>query len=160
VLREQLPVDPRLVVVALQVAERREPDQVGVALVRLRQDGQVRVALLLAAAVVRDVELAADDRLDPLLLRLAMKLDRAGERAVVGESDRRHLQLGRPRGERRDPAGPVQDRVFRVDVEMDEGRLGHRRAIVLPGQDRTFRRAYSVVSASPPTRTSSEATLS
>ena len=132
---EQLPVDARLVVVALEVAERGELDQVRVPLVRLGEDGQVGVALLLLQAVVGDVDLAADDRLDPLLLRLAVQLDRAGERAVVGERDRRHLQLRGPRGERGDPARPVEDRVLGVDVEMDEGRLGHGEAIVLPGPD-------------------------
>ena len=34
-------------------------------------------------------------------------------------------ELGGPRGERGDPARPVEDRVLGVDVEMDEGRLGH-----------------------------------
>jgi hypothetical protein len=62
-----------------------------------------------------------------------MELDGAGERAVIGERDGRHLELGSPRGERRDPARSVQDRVLGVDVEMDEGRLGHGKAIVLGG---------------------------
>ena len=61
---EQLPVDARLVVVPLEVAERGELDQVRVALARLREERQVRVALRLRAPVVRDVHLAADDRLD------------------------------------------------------------------------------------------------
>ena len=129
---EQLPVDARLVVVALEVAERRELDEVRVALVRLREQRQVRVALRLCAAVVGDVDLAADDRLDAYLLRLAEELDRAGERAVVGERDGRHLE---PRGlldEVRDPARPVEDRVLRVDVQVDEGRSGHGRASLLP----------------------------
>ncbi len=74
---EQLPVDARLVVVALEVAERGELDEVRVALVRLREEREVRVALRLGAAVVRDVDLAADDRLHASLLRLAVELDRS-----------------------------------------------------------------------------------
>ena len=122
---EQLPVDARLVVVALEVAERGELDQVRVALVRLGEDGQVGVALLLPVAVVGDVDLAAHDRLDPLLPGLALELDRARERAVVGERDGRHSELGGPRSECRDAARTVEDRVLGVDVEMDEVGLGH-----------------------------------
>ncbi len=117
---EQLPVDARLVVVALQVAARRELDQVRIALVRLGEQRQVRVALGLRAAVVGDVDLAAEDRLDALLAGLAIELDRAGERPVVGERDRRHVELRRPRSECRDAAGAVQDGVLRVDVQVDE----------------------------------------
>ena len=91
----------------------------------------MRVALLLRLAVVGDVDLAAEDRLDALLLRLPDEVDRAGERAVVGERHRRHLELGRAGRERRDPARPVEDRVLGVDVEMDEiGRSRHGKLIL------------------------------
>ncbi len=126
---EQLPVDPRLVVVALEVAERAELDQVGVARVVGREERQVRVALLEGPAVVDDVHLAPEDRLDPLLGGGLVEVDRARHRAVVGERHRRHLELGRLPRQRRDPARPVEDRVLRVDVEVDE-RGGHGRAIV------------------------------
>ena len=126
VRREQVPVDARLVVVALEEAGRGELDQVRVALVGLGQQRQVRVALPLRQPVVGDVDLAAEQRLDALLARLAVELDRAGEAPVVRERHRRHLQLGRPSGQLGDPAGPVEDRVLRVDVEVDEGRAGHR----------------------------------
>ena len=125
VRREEVPVDARLVVVALEEAGRGELDQVRVALVRLGQQRQVRVALPLRQPVVGHVDLAAEERLDPLLPRLAVELDRAGEGAVVGERHRGHLQLGRPSGQLGDPARPVEDRVLRVDVEVDEGRAGH-----------------------------------
>ena len=133
---EQLPVDARLVVVALEVAEARELDQVPVALGRLGEERQVRVALLLGLAVVGDVDLAAEDRLHAVLLRLLDEVDRARERAVVGERDGRHLELRGPRGERRDAARPVEDRELGVDVEMDE-RSGfrHGKPIVLGGPD-------------------------
>src|SRR5205085_10771271 len=93
VLREQLPVDARLVVVALEVAGRGELDQVRIARVRLGQQGQMRVALLLRLPVVGDVYLAADQRLHALLRRLAIELDGARERAVVGQRHGRHLEL-------------------------------------------------------------------
>ena len=89
---EQLPVDARLVVVALEVAERAELDQVPVADVVGGEQRQVRVALVLLAPVVDDVDLAADDRLDALRLRGLEQLDRPGHRAVVGERHGRHLE--------------------------------------------------------------------
>ncbi len=66
---EELPVDARLVVVALEVAERCEADQVAVAGVVGGEQGEVGVALRLGVAVVGDVDLAADDRLDACSLR-------------------------------------------------------------------------------------------
>jgi len=53
---QELPVDARLVVVALEVTERAELDQVAVADVVLGEQRQVRVALLLRVAVVGDVD--------------------------------------------------------------------------------------------------------
>ncbi len=117
---EQLPIDARAVVVALQVAERGELDQIAIALVRGGQHGQVGVALFLHAAVVADVQLRADHRLDALLAGLAIELDRPGQRAVVGERHGGHLQFGRPRRQGRDPARSVQDRVLGMDVQMNE----------------------------------------
>ncbi len=129
---EQLPVDARLVVVALEVAERGELDQVPVALVRLGEEREMRLALLLDVAVVRDVDLAAQHGLDSLVARGLVEVDGARERAVVGERDRRHLELGGALGEVRNPAGAVEDRVLGMDVEMNERRFGHGRSIVLP----------------------------
>ena len=90
---QQLPVDPRLVVVALEVAERRELDQVRVADVVAGEQRQVRIALLLGAPVVGDVHLAADDRLDAGSLRGLPELNGARHRAVIGERDRRHVEV-------------------------------------------------------------------
>ena len=103
----------------------------------------MRVALRLRVPVVRDVRLAAEDRLDAGLARLAVELDRAGERAVVGERDRGHLEPRRLLHEGRDAARAVEDRVLRVDVQVDERRrrgATHGRAIVLAPLDGLFRR--------------------
>ncbi len=94
----------------------------------------MRVALRQRLAVVDDVQLAAEDRLDALVGGGLVEIDRAGHRAVVGERDCGHLELrGLPR-ERRDPARPVEDGVLGVDVQVDE-RRGHGKAIVLPRSD-------------------------
>ena len=119
---EELPVDARLVVVALEVAERRELDQVRVTLVRLGEKREVRVALRLRVPVVGDVDLTADDRLDARLAGLAVELDRAGKRAVIRERHGRHLEARRLLDETGNATRPVEDRVLRVDVQVDEGR--------------------------------------
>ncbi len=135
-LGQQLPVDPRLVVVALEVAQRGQAYEVGVALIGLSQKSQVCVALLLRLAIVGDVDLAADDGLHAVLARLPRELDRPGERAVVGERHGRHLESRRLGRQLRDPARPVENRILGVDMQMDEGG-GHREVILEPGQDRT-----------------------
>ena len=91
----------------------------------------MRLALLLRVPVVGDVDLAAEDRLDALVARRLVEVDRARERAVVGERDGRHLELGGALREVRDPARAVEDRVLRVDVEVDEGRFGHGKSSVV-----------------------------
>ena len=123
---QELPVDARLVVVALEVAERGELDQVRVAGVVTRKEGEVRVALLLCVAVVGEVDLAADDRLDAGSLGRLEELHGARHGAVIGERDRRHLELGSARDKVGNPARPVENRVLGVDVQVDEGGLGHR----------------------------------
>ena len=97
----------------------------------------MRVALGLGAAVVGDVDLAAEDRLDALLGGVAVELDRAGHGAVVGEPDGGHLELSGAGRERRNPAGPIEDGVLGVDVKVDELRLGHGKPILDLAQDRT-----------------------
>src|SRR5205085_6459518 len=85
VLLEELPVDARLVVVAFEVPERGEPDEVRVALARLREEREVRLALLLHVPVVGDVDLATEDGLDPLVAGRLVEVDRTCEGAVIGE---------------------------------------------------------------------------
>ncbi len=128
---EQLPVDARPVVVALEIAERAELDQVGVARVRLGEQRQVGGALVLCLAVVDDVDLAAEHRLHALGPRRLVQVDRSREGAVVRERHGRHLEPGRLLRERRDPARTVEDRELGVNVQVDvrgAHREGHRTA--------------------------------
>ena len=127
---QQLPVDARLVVVALEVAERAELHEVRVARRVGGEEREVRVPLRLHPAVVDDVHLAPEDRLDPLRARRLVQVDRARHRPVVGQRDGGHLEPRRLLRERGDPAGPVENRVLRVDVQVDE-RDAHGMAIVV-----------------------------
>ena len=103
---EQLHVDVRLAALeALEEAGRGELDQVAKAGVVGGEQGQV-VALdpALGAAVVDQVGLEPEDRLDPVLATGLVVLDRAVHHPVVGEPERRHPELGR----RREPRSPCR----------------------------------------------------
>jgi hypothetical protein len=78
----------------------------------------LRRALLASAG--RDVELAADDRLDPRLLRGEVEVDATEEVAVVGERDRRKAKLARAVDQLLELRGAVEEAVLRVNVEVDE----------------------------------------
>ena len=131
VLGQDLLVDAGLVVHALHLADRAEPHQVEVAGVVGGEEGQVvgvavDAPLAKQAGPGRDVYLAADDRLDPGFLAGLVEVDRAVHDAVVGESDRGHVELGRSSHHRLDAAGAIEQRVLGVVVEVDEGFWGVR----------------------------------
>ena len=92
---EQLPVDAWAVVVALQVPQRAELDEVAVAGGCLGEQGQVGGALRLLAAVVRDVHLAAEDRLHALAAARPCR-GRSRRPASRGPSARRRASRAAP----------------------------------------------------------------
>ncbi len=99
--RQQLLVDPRLVVVAVEVRGGRQGQQVPIADVVLGQQDHVVVvgvglALLVGHAARGDVGLDADDRLDPRLLGGGVERDDPVHAPVVGQRQRRHPLLGHP----------------------------------------------------------------
>ena len=142
VLGEQLPVDPGLVVVALEVGAERELDEVLVAGLVLGQRGQVVVELpaalgvaagvvdaaapggTLEAGVVRHVELGADDGVDARRPAGRVEVQDAVHVAVVGDADRRLAVPGRLGHDVADPGGAVEHRVLGVHVQVGE-RVAH-----------------------------------
>ena len=147
VLLEQLPVDPRLVVVALEERQARELDQIAIAGFVLGQQGEVVVELFAAfgvaarvvdaaasgrpfgAVVVGHVGLGADDRLDALLAAFLVELERAVHVAVIGHADRR-LAVGDRLGDQFVEARrPIEHRELGVDVEVAERVGGHWMAV-------------------------------
>ena len=121
-LREQIEIDARLVVVAFEKAlgdQRREiavADEVG------SQQRHVRFVAHgpVEASARRDVRLAADDRREPCIARCVVKLHRAVHDAVVGQGDAGRAVLGRAAAKAIDAARAVEERIFRVNVKMDE----------------------------------------
>ena len=117
---EVLPVDPRLVVVAVEVGVGQEPAEVPVAdEVRGQQDEVeglgIGLALLVAHGAPGDVGLHADDRLDPLRLRRLVEGDGPVQGAVVGEGEGVEAQPLGLVDEVADPAEPVEKGELRVD---------------------------------------------
>ncbi len=130
VLREQVLVDPRLVVEALGVAGRHQLDQVVVALERFGQQHQVVLRLAGIAAlgppVSRShVDLAPENRLDAARAGVVVEDHRRKQVAVLGHGEGRHLQLHRLIEHFIDPARAVEQRVFGVQVKMNEVHYSH-----------------------------------
>ena len=73
----------------------------------------------------RDVRLAADDRFDAGVLRFLVKFDRAEKIAVIGHGHRRHFEFRRFFHQLLHPHRAIEERVFGVEVEMNEGIAGH-----------------------------------
>ena len=141
---EQLPVDPGLVVVALEVGGRGQLHEVAVALDGLGQQGQVVVELLpalgvaagvvdpapahraLVARLARHVGLGADDRGDALVAAGLVEVEDPVHVPVVGDAERR-LAVGHRRGDEvADPGRAVEHGELGVGVQMRKRPLRHR----------------------------------
>ena len=124
----------------------------------------VGVVLLLEAAPGGHIDLAADDGAHSL--RLAGPVERHGpvHDAVIRHRQRRLPQLSGPPGQRRDPAGPVQQRILRVHMKMDKCHgscsfpqmryRGQCRASILPLFTRKEKRKYGPPAPKPLRQTS------
>ena len=118
---QQFIVDPRFIIKAFRITTGDYFDQIPVSLVRFRQENQmsrplVALRILVEARARRRVDLAADDRLDPGFFRRTVKIHDAEHRAVVRNREGVHAQLRRPRHQRLDARGSVQQAVFRMNV--------------------------------------------
>ncbi len=121
VRRQQFLVDARLVVEPFGVSRGDELDQVVVALPRLGEEHQMvrrfagRSALGPAVAG-RHVHFTSENRVDAPLARLIVKDDRREHVAVLGNGERRHLELDGTVHQLLDAAGAVEERVLGVQV--------------------------------------------
>ena len=149
VLGEEVEVGSGPVVVPGEVRLAAQLDEVLVALVRLRQRGEVvvelRAALGVAAAVVHaasaaralvaalvgHVELGAEDRLDALGPALLVEVEDPVHVPVVGDPQGRLAVGGGGRHDLLDPGGAVEHGVLGVDVEVREA-VSHRRPTSSP----------------------------
>ena len=130
--RENLLVDARLVVEAVEVRRGDKLNEIFVADFVLRQQDQMIRGVagvrgfLFEAAARRDIRLAPDDRLQPLLLRGLVELDGTVHVAMIGHGHRRHLACMRFVDNIGNTAGPVEQAVLGVQVKMDKIRVLHQ----------------------------------
>ena len=139
VLCQELLVDSRFVVMALEVRGADEPDEVAVAGVAGGEEHQmagvaVGASFAVLARTRRHVHLAADDRLDPGRLRRGVEVHRAIEGAVVGDRDRRLVHGPCRLDQLTDARRAVQQRELGVGVQMHE-RAGRRVCFAHPNAD-------------------------
>ena len=136
---QELLVDPRPVVEALEVALGDELAEVAVAGLVLDQEDEVVVVdvvgaagLLVEPALRGDVDLAAEDGLDALGLGLLEELDGAEDVAVVGDGHGGHLVLVGRADEVRHAQAAVEDAVLGMVVQVDERRFHGRLSLSNP----------------------------
>ena len=109
-------------------------NEIAIAGLVLRQQREMvsRVALIIRPILDRSrrhVRLAADDRFDLRVLRRLIKFDRAVQVPVVGDRHRRHLEFRRFFHQLLHPHRSIEEGIFRVEVEVNEGIGRHPTAL-------------------------------
>ena len=146
--RQQILVDSRLVVEALEKSGRDQLQQVAISLLVLAQQHQMVVAIRIAAAgeaLLRDVHFAADHRMHALGFGAVVKLHRAEKISVIGHRHGGHLLLDDEIHQLTDLAGAVEQRIIGMAMQMDErrrrthllSRSGGRATSILLGDGRS-----------------------
>src|SRR5262249_55916150 len=80
----------------------------------------------------RDVEFAAEDRLNARRPGVLVEVDCAEQVAVVGQRDGGEFELASPLDQTAEPRSAVEEAVLRVDVQVDEGALSRHRGFQVP----------------------------
>ena len=117
------PLAPEFRSAAMLVGSIRARQPLGeleIALARLTQQQQAMRRVTLG--LVRDPDVAADDRLDTGLARRGVELDQAEHVGQVGERNGGHLVGDRGRDRVVDAHHAVNDGVFAVQAQMHEAR--------------------------------------
>ena len=81
--------------------------------------------LLVEPAARRDVDFAADDRLDAFVAGGFVEIDRAVEHAVVGDGERGEFQLVGLLQQPIQPARAIEQGILGVEMEMNKDRVRH-----------------------------------
>ena len=131
--RKQFFINARLVVITLQMRRRGEPNQVAVPRLVLGQQHQVMIdiapaaaGLFLQSAARGHIHFATDDRLDAFLLGRLVKINRAIKHSVVGDRQRRQLQLMGPIHQPVQPTSAIEQGILGVQMQMNKVRVRHR----------------------------------
>ena len=128
VLPQKVHVHARAVVEAVDEAARDHIDEILIARhILAQQDQMIGLAVerihLVKARSRRDIDLAADDRLDPGGLRGLVEINDAVHHAVIRQGDGLLPKLLDTGHHVLDAARAVKQAVFRVDVQMDKSHV-------------------------------------
>ena len=120
---KQLVIDTRLCVKTFGPRGGNDFDQILVSLLILtEQDQMVPLVIepvhLIEPCSLRHIDLAADDRMDPLFAACLIEIHRAVHGAVIGHRKGGHSKLFRALYQRLDTAGAVKQRILGMDVQM------------------------------------------
>src|SRR3989442_9121212 len=123
--RQDVLVDPGLVVEAVQVSDGGQVNEVAIPLEAGRQEHEVKGVRVKFRVTVHerprgDVGLYADDGVDAGLFGPQVELDHPIHRPVVGDRYGRHAQLLDPGNEGGGPAMTVEEAVRGGQVQVDE----------------------------------------
>ena len=132
VRREKIEVDPRLCVKAVGERLGHKIYEIPVARFVFYEQDEVGAFKVEIVFPVRhrargDVDLAADDRLDPRLFASLIEVDRAVHNAVVRDRDRSLTRPARGGGDLRNAARAVEQAELAVEMEMDKIGVSRRR---------------------------------
>ncbi|MCG3774995.1 MAG: hypothetical protein JW395_1823 [Nitrospira sp.] len=141
--RQEIFVDPGLVVEAFQIGRRHQIHQVLVAFLVFTEEDEVVVAIRVGAdlhPLTGNVDFAAYNGPDALRVGCVIERDGPEKVAMVGHADGRHLLLLADLHELVDLAGSIEQRVVGVVVEVNERDVSHVGAASLcnPGEVNSF----------------------
>ena len=131
---EEFLIDPRLVMIAVEVRNRDQFDKIAITgRVLCQQRKMIRCVALRIRSIFdrtrRHVGLAADDRSDACRRGLLIKFNRSVEVAMVSNRDRGHAEFHRFSHQLFHPHRPIKQRIFSVQMEMNEGVRRHRNSL-------------------------------
>ena len=123
--RQKLFIDPGRIMKSIQVRCRNQLYEVAIAGFVPRQERKVvcRIAPRSRPVLMRtggDISFATNDRFHPGALRFLVKFNRAKQIAVIRHRDSRHLVFSRLFHQLFHPDRAIQQRVFSVQMEMNE----------------------------------------
>ena len=104
------------------IAAGNQAGQIAVAVIVLAQQDQT--ARLVGLLWIFQPDIHPDNRLDPGRQRRRVKLHHRKQIALVGQRHRRHTGSGHRLHQGLDPHQPIGQRIFGMQMEMDEG-CGH-----------------------------------
>ncbi len=116
---------------------------------------QQRTKRLVALGRILDPHIAADHRLHPCTARRLVELDHPEQVGQIGQRERWLAVLRRMRHRIVDARNAIDDRVFAVETQMDEGRRSRR----IHGGDFTAPAPARPCAGEPPQRSRSSATI-